>query len=97
MKTKEKHLPVFEENGVSDMNMGEQPLPVFVEGGGGGSRVPDRSEFSGELSVGPVSFKSSSRNSDNSGSVLGGVLAGGAVAIGAVAVTLALLGASKNS
>jgi len=97
MKTKEKNLPVFVENGVNDMNTGEQHLPVFVEDDAGGSRVPDGSEFSGELSVGPVSFKGCSKSSGSSGSVLGGVLAGGAVAIGAVAVTLALLGAGKNS
>ena len=97
MKTKEKNLPVFVKNGVNDMNMGDQHLPVFVEDGAGGPRVPDRSEFSGELSVGPVSFRGSSSSSGSSASVLGGVLAGGAVAIGAVAVTLALLGTSKNS
>ena len=100
MRTKEKNLPVFVKNGVDDMNMVEQHFPVFVGDGVGCSRVPELaegSEFSGEFSVGPVSFKGSSRSSDGSGSVLGGVLVGGAVAIGAVAVTLALLGASKNS
>ena len=56
-----------------------------------------QSEYNGELSVGPVSFKSSSKGSDNSTSIIGGVLAGGAVAIGAVAVTLTLLGIGKNS
>ncbi|MBR4254004.1 MAG: hypothetical protein IKQ16_02835 [Lentisphaeria bacterium] len=81
MNTKEKTLPVFVEDSINDE-----------------TRIPDKpgSEFSGELSVGPVSFKSSTRGSDNSGSILGGVLAGGAVAIGAVAVTLTLIGASKS-
>lgn len=81
------------------MNTKEKNLPVFVEDTVNGEfHAPDNagSDFSGELSVGPVSFKSSSRSSDNSGLIIGGVLAGGAVAIGAVAVTLTLLGASKS-
>ena len=79
------------------MNTKEKNLPVFVEDGVNSEfHAPEKSEFSGELSVGPVSFKSNSRSSDNSGSIIGGVLAGGAVAIGAVAVTLTLLGASRN-
>ena len=80
------------------MNTKEKIFPVSVEDGvSDGFHAPDRSEFSGELSVGPVSFKSSSKGSDSSGSIIGGVLAGGAVAIGAVAVTLTLLGAGRNS
>lgn len=98
MNTKEKHLPVFAGNGVDEMSTREKRLPVLVEDGCDGVfHEPKSSECSGELSIGPVSFKGCSRSSDNSGSVLGGVLAGGAVAIGAVAVTLVLLGAGKNS
>ena len=98
MNMKEKHLPVFAGNVVDDMGTRERNLPVTVEDGiEGGFHAPERSECSGEISVGPVHFKGSTRTSDNSGSVLGGVLAGGAVAIGAVAVTLVLLGANKNS
>ena len=79
------------------MNMKEKNLPVLVEDGVSNEfNAPEKSEFSGELSVGPVNFRSNSRSSDNSGSIIGGVLAGGAVAIGAVAVTLTLLGASRN-
>ena len=79
------------------MNTNEKELPAVVEGGiGNGFQAPCRSEYSGELSVGPVSFKSSSKGDEQSGSVIGGVLAGGAVAIGAVAVTLTLLGLNKN-
>ena len=83
------------------MNTKEKNLPVFVEDTVNGEfHAPDNagSDFSGELSVGPVSFRSSSKGSDSSsGSIIGGVLAGGAVAIGAVAVTLTLLGASRNN
>ena len=80
------------------MNAKEKNLPVLIEDGVNNEfHAPDKSECSGEFSVGPVSFKSKSRSSDNSGSIIGGVLAGGAVAIGAVAVTLTLLGVSKNS
>ena len=79
------------------MNTKEKNLPVSIEDGiDSGFQAPEQSECSGELSVGPVSFKSSSKSPDNSGSIIGGVLAGGAVAIGAVAVTLTLLGASRN-
>lgn len=76
----------------------EKNLPAIVEEGiDSGFCAPSRSEFDGELSVGPVSFKSSSRGSDGGGSIIGGVLAGGAVAIGAVAVTLTLIGVGRNS
>ena len=79
------------------MNTKEQNLPVFVEDTVNHDfHAPAGSEYSGELSVGPVNFKSSSRGSGESGSVIGGVLAGGAVAIGAVAVVLTLLGTGKN-
>ena len=79
------------------MNTKEKILPAIVEDGiDNDFYAPSKSEYNGELSVGPVSFKSSSKGSDNSGSVIGGVLAGGAVAIGAVAVTLTLLGIGKN-
>ena len=78
------------------MNTKEQNLPVFVEDAAGNAfHAPAASEYSGELSVGPVSFKGSSKGSAN-GAVIGGVLAGGAVAIGAVAVVLTLLGAGRN-
>ena len=84
MNMKEKHLPVFAGNSVNDIGTREKHLPVFVEDGiDGGLHAVERSECSGEFSVGPVSFKGSSRSSDNSSSILGGVLAGGAVAIGA--------------
>ena len=80
------------------MNSKEKNLPVSIEDGIDNEfHAPEQSEYSGELSVGPVNFRSSSKGSDNSGSIIGGVLAGGAVAIGAVAVTLTLLGASRNS
>ena len=83
--------------GILDMNTKEKNLPVSIEDGIDNEfHAPGQSEYSGELSVGPVSFRGSSRSSGNSASVLGGVLAGGAVAIGAVAVTLAVLGVSKN-
>ena len=73
-------------------------LPVIVEDCiDDGFCAPCKSEYSGELSVGPVSFRSSSRSSDSGSSVIGGVLAGGAIAIGAVAVTLSLLGMSKSN
>lgn len=79
------------------MNTKEKNLPEIVEDNFDNDfYAPDKSEYNGELSVGPVSFKSSSKGSDNSTSVIGGVLAGGAVAIGAVAVTLTLLGIGKN-
>lgn len=81
-----------------DMNTREKNFPVVLEDGVTNEfHAPDKSECSGEFSIGPVSFKSKSRSSDNSSSIIGGVLAGGAVAIGAVAVTLTLLGAAKNS
>ena len=84
--------------GILDMNTKEKNLPVSIEDGIDNEfHAPGQSEYSGELSVGPVNFRSSSKGSDNSGSIIGGVLAGGAVAIGAVAVTLTLLGASRNS
>lgn len=80
------------------MNTKEKNLPVFIEDDVDNEfHAPAKSECSGEFSVGPVSFKSKSRSSDNSGSIIGGVLAGGAVAIGAVAVTLTLLGAAKSN
>lgn len=80
------------------MSTKEKNLPVVVEEGiDNDFYAPSQSEYNGELSVGPVSFKSSSKGSDNSTSIIGGVLAGGAVAIGAVAVTLTLLGIGKNS
>ena len=81
------------------MNSNEKNLPVSIEDGIDNEfQSPGQSEYSGELSVGPVSFRSSSKGSDSSsGSIIGGVLAGGAVAIGAVAVTLTLLGASRNN
>ena len=80
------------------MSTKEKILPAVVEEGiDNDFYAPSQSEYNGELSVGPVSFKSSSKGSDNSTSVIGGVLAGGAVAIGAVAVTLTLLGIGKNS
>ena len=81
------------------MNTKEKNLPVFVEDTVNGEfHAPDNagSDFSGELSVGPVNVKTRSRSSDNSGLIISGVLAGGAVAIGAVAVTLSLLGASRS-
>ena len=80
------------------MNTKEKILPAIVEEGFDNDfYAPSKSEYNGELSVGPVSFKSNSKSSDNSGSIIGGVLAGGAIAIGAVAVTLTLLGAAKNN
>ena len=79
------------------MNTKEKILPAIVEESiDNDFYAPSKSECNGELNVGPVSFKSNSKSSDNSGSVIGGVLAGGAVAIGAVAVTLTLLGIGKN-
>ena len=83
--------------GSRNMNTKEKKLPAVVEEGiDNDFCVPSMSEYNGELSVGPVNFKSSSKGSDNSTTIIGGVLAGGAVAIGAVAVTLTLLGISKN-
>ena len=80
------------------MNTKEKTFPAVVEDNFDNDfYAPSQSEYNGELSVGPVSFKSCSKGSDNSTSIIGGVLAGGAVAIGAVAVTLTLLGISKNS
>ena len=80
------------------MNTKEKNLPAIVEEGIDNEfYAPSKSEYNGELSVGPVSFKSSSKGADNSTSIISGVLAGGAVAIGAVAVTLTLLGIGKNS
>ena len=79
------------------MNTKEKIIPAFEEEDFDNDfYAPSKSEYNGELSVGPVSFKSNSKSSDNSGSIIGGVLAGGAVAIGAVAVTLTLLGIGKN-
>ena len=79
------------------MNSKEKNLPEIVEDGiDNDFHAPSKSEYNGELSVGPVSFRSYSKSSDNSGSIIGGVLSGGAVAIGTVAVTLSLLGMSKN-
>lgn len=81
------------------MNTKGKNLPVFVEDTLDSEfHAPDKagSDFSGELSIGPVNVKTRSTSSDNSSLVIGGVLAGGAVAIGAVAVTLTLLGTSKN-
>ena len=80
------------------MNAKEKNLPVFFEDGIDDQfNAPDNTEYSGELSVGPVKLRSSSKSSDNTGLFIGGVLAGGAVAIGAVAVTLSMLGTGKNS
>ena len=80
------------------MNTKEKTLPAIVEEDIDNEfHAPSRSEYNGELSVGPVSFKSNSKSSDNSGLIIGGVLAGGAVAIGAVAVTLTQLGVGNNS
>ena len=79
------------------MNTKKKVLPAVVEEDiDNDFYAPSRSGYNGELSVGPVSFKSSSKGSDNSASIIGGVLAGGAVAIGVVAVTLTLLGVGKN-
>jgi len=82
MKKKERNRPVFVENSHYDEMQ---------------HRARSGSDFSGELDVGPVKFKSHSSSSDNSSLIIGGVLAGGAIAIGAVAVTLSLLGGSKSS
>ena len=86
--------------GSLDMNTKEKNFPVVLEDGitnEFNAPVPDKSQYSGEFSIGPVRLKSKSRSSDNSSSIIGGVLAGGAVAIGAVAVTLTLLGAAKSN
>ena len=79
------------------MKTKENNLPATVEESfGNGLPATETAGYNGELSNGPVNFRSRSKGTDNSGSIIGGVPAGGAVAIGAVAVTLILLGAAKK-
>ena len=94
----QKQKQTTTKKGFRNMSTKEKTLPAVVEEGiDNDFYAPSRSEYQGELSVGPVSFKSKSKSSDSSSSVIGGVMAGGAVAIGAVAVTLTLLGIGRNS